>query len=66
MISSVTITDYNYEIAWKLLYERFEYKCTIMQTHLQAIYSQDSLKSESSIGPRKVLKTTNEILRFRS
>ena len=63
LISSVTITDYNYEIAWELLHERYENKRSIVQAHLQAIWSQCSLKSESSTGLRKLLETTNENLR---
>ena len=63
LISSVTITGYNYEIAWELLHERYENKRSIVQAHLQAIWSQCSLKSESSTGLRKLLETTNENLR---
>ena len=63
LISSVTITEYNYEIAWELLRERYENKRSIVQAHLQAIWSQCSLKSESSNGLRKLLETTNQNLR---
>ena len=63
LISSVTITDQNYEIAWELLHERYENKRSLVQAHLQAIWSQGSLKSESSTGLRKLLETTNENLR---
>ena len=61
--SSVTITDYNYEIAWELLHEHYENKRSIVQAYLQAIWSQGSLKSESSTCLRKLLETTNENIR---
>ena len=63
LISSVTITDSNYKIAWDLLHDRFENRRSIVQAHLQAIWSQSSLRTESSIGLRKLLETTNENLR---
>ena len=63
LISSVTITDYNFEIAWKFLHERHENKRSMVQAHLPGIWSQGSLKSESSTGLRKLLETTNENLR---
>ena len=63
LISSVTISECTYEIAWELLHERYENKKSIVQAHLQAIWSQGSLKSESSTDLKKLLETTNEILR---
>ena len=58
LISSVTITDYNYEIAWELLHERYENKRSIVQAHLQAIWSQCSLKSQSTGILNRSEKTT--------
>ena len=63
LIRSVTITDYNNEIAWKLLHERSENKRRILQAHIQANLSQGFLKPESSNGLRKLLETTNDNLR---
>ena len=63
LISSITITDANYTIARQLLQERYENKRSIVQAHLQIIWSQPSMKMESSTGLRKILETTNEHLR---
>ena len=41
LISSVTITDWNKEITWELLRERYENKRNIVQAHLQPIWSHD-------------------------
>ena len=63
LISSITITDTNYTIAMQLLQERYENKRSIDQARLQLIWSQPSMKLESSSGLRKILETTNEHLR---
>ena len=63
LISSITITDTNYTIAMQLLQERYENKPSIVQAHLQIIWSQPSMKMESSSGLQKNLETTNEHLR---
>ena len=63
LIASVTITDANYSIAMKLLHERYENKRCIVQAHLKAIWTQPSMRSESAVGLRKILETTNEHLR---
>ena len=63
LISSISITDANYNIAFALLKDRFENKRSIIQAHLQAIWSQPVLKTESALGLRKFLELTNEHLR---
>ena len=63
LISSLMITDANYEIALTLLRDRYENKRCIVQAHLKVIWSQPSMKCESGLGMRKILETTNEHLR---
>ena len=64
LISSTTITDTSYTIAMQLLQERYENKRSIVQAHLQIIWSHFSMKMESSSGLRKILETTNQHLRY--
>ena len=63
LISSITRTDTNFTIAMHLLQERYDNKRSIVQAHLQIIWSQPSIKMESSSDLRKILETTNEHLR---
>ena len=63
LICSVSITDANYAIALGLLTDRYANKRSIVQAHLQSIWSQSSMKVESASGLRKLLEVTNEHLR---
>ena len=63
IISSISITDANYNIALTLLKVRYENKRSIIQAHLQAIWTQPVLKTESALGLRKPLELTKETLR---
>ena len=63
LICSVAITDANYAIALCLLTDRYANKRSIVQAHLQSIWSQSSMKVESASGLRKLLEVTNEHLR---
>ena len=63
LFSSISITDANYNIALTLLKDRYENKRSIIQAHLQAIWSQPVLKNESALGLRILLELTNEHLR---
>ena len=63
LICSVSITDANYAIAMGLLTDRYANKRSIVQAHLQSIWSQPSMKVESASGLRKLLEVTNEHLR---
>ena len=63
IISSLRITDANYPIAWQLLKDRYDNTQTIVHAHLQAIWSQSSMKVESWSGLRKLHETTKEHLR---
>ena len=63
LITSVTITDANYGTAMNVLHERYENKRCIVQANLKAIWTQPPMRSESVVGRRKNLETTNEHLR---
>ena len=63
LISSTLITDSNYNNALTLLKDRYENKRSIVQAHLQAIWSQPVLKTETSLGLKKRLELTKERLR---
>ena len=61
--SPVTITDANYSIAMKLLHERYENKRCIVEVHLNAIWTQSPMRSESAVGSRENLESTCDYLR---
>ena len=64
LISSISITDQNYLIAMDMLTERYANKRSIVQAHLQKLWTQPSMKTEYGHGLRKLLETTNEHLPF--
>ena len=63
LTSSISITYANHNIALTLLKDRYENKKSFIQAHLQAIWLQLFLKTESALGLRKLLVLTNEHLR---
>ena len=63
IIGSISITDANYNIALKLLKDRYENKRSVIEAHLQALWPQPVLKTESALGLRKHLEHTIEHLR---
>ena len=63
LISSISRNAANYNIASALLKDRYENRRGIFQSHLQAIWSQPVLKTESALGLRNLLELTNEHLR---
>ena len=63
IFSSLRITDANYPIAWQLLKDRYDNTRSKVHAHLQAIWSQSSMKVESGSGLRKLHETTNAHLR---
>ena len=60
LIRSVAITDANYPIALGLLKERYANKRSIVQSQLQSISSQPSMKVESATDLKKLLEVTKE------
>ena len=53
LTSSISITDENYNIALRLLKDRYENKRSIIQAHLQAVWSQPVLNIGSALRLRK-------------
>ena len=60
IISSLLVTDANYDIAKRKLEERYNNKRSIVKAHLTAINALPVLKKESSVELRRLLESTNE------
>ena len=60
IVSSLLVTDANYDIAKRKLEERYNNKRSIVKAHLAAIHALPAVKKESSIELRKLLESTNE------
>ncbi|XP_050315358.1 uncharacterized protein LOC126749716 [Anthonomus grandis grandis] len=54
-ISSLEISDANYDVAWNILNERFENKQILVSNHVTAIFNLPSLSRESGRGLRVIL-----------
>lgn len=54
-IKSLQICDVNYEIAWKLLHERYENKQILMKNHIKAIFELPILSKETHTGLNQIL-----------
>lgn len=54
IISSLEISDLNYEVAWNLLKERYDNKRVIVQTHIKAIMELPTMTKENSSGLRRI------------
>ena len=60
IVSSLLVTDANYDIAKRKLEERYNNKRSIVKAHLAAIHALPVVKKESSVELRKLLESTNE------
>ena len=60
IVSSLLVTDANYDIAKRKLEERYNNKRSIVKAHLAAIHALPAVKKESSVELRKLLESTNE------
>ena len=60
IVSSLLVTDANYDIAKRKLEERYNNKRSIVKAHLAAIHDLPAVKKESSVELRKLLESTNE------
>ena len=60
IVSSLLVTDANYDIAERKLEERYNNKRSIVKAHLAAIHALPAIKKESSAELRKLLDSTNE------
>ncbi|XP_018376530.1 PREDICTED: uncharacterized protein LOC108769819 [Trachymyrmex cornetzi] len=63
VISSLEISDLNYEVAWKLLKDRYDNKRVIVHTHIKAIMELPSLTKENSIELRQVADGASKHIR---
>ncbi|XP_031353317.1 uncharacterized protein LOC116178110 [Photinus pyralis] len=63
IIESMQITAENYEIAWKMLSERYEQKELIIYSHLRSIFEYPSLTKESHVDLRNMFDTFTKNLR---
>lgn len=54
-INSLQVCDDNYEVAWKLLNERFENKQALIKNHVIAHFELPTLKEESYQGLNSIL-----------
>lgn len=57
-----TITDANYQVAWKALQERYDNRRILIKTQLKLLFSQTVANVESASNIRKILDTTNECI----
>ena len=60
IVSSLLVTDANYDIAKRKLEEGYNNKRSIVKAHFAAIHALPSIKSESSTELRKLLESSNE------
>ena len=60
IVSSLLVTDANYDIAKRKLEERYNNKRSIVKAHLASIHALPAIKKESSVELRKLLESTNE------
>ena len=56
IVSSLLVTDANYDIAKRKLEERYNNKSSIVKAHLAAIYTLPAIKRESNVELRKRLE----------
>lgn len=54
-LQSLSLSNENYDAAWKLLKSRFENKRLIVQHHIQALFDLPILAKESASSLRKLI-----------
>ncbi|XP_026476050.1 uncharacterized protein LOC113381314 [Ctenocephalides felis] len=62
-IAAIDASDSNYDIAWKILKDRFENKRLIIHNHIKAIFDSPKCSRESHTELRTLLETTSRHLR---
>ena len=60
IVSSLLVTDANYNIANRKLEEHYNNKRSIVKAHLAAIHALPAIKRESNVELRKLLESTNK------
>ncbi|XP_035455669.2 uncharacterized protein LOC118268519 isoform X2 [Spodoptera frugiperda] len=63
VIKSLDFRGDNYSTAWQLLCERFDNKQMLIDKHIQALFSVETLQKEGSQGLRQLVDITNKNLR---
>lgn len=63
VIQSIEFSAQNYKVAWELLCERFDNKRLLIQNHVSAIFSMDSISKESSFSIKRIIDQLNKNLR---
>jgi len=63
VINSLEISDLNYEVAWKLLRERYDNKRVIVHTHIRAIMELPSMTKENSSELRQIADGASKHIR---
>ena len=54
-LSTLPITDANYTVAWKILVERYDEKCTLVLQHMGRLVHAPAPKGETAAGLRSLL-----------
>jgi len=62
LIKTLSISDANYDEAWKILTERYDNKREIIHSLLKRLFNQHHLTNESVTGLKQLLDTTKECL----
>lgn len=63
VIQELEITSENYHVAWQLLNENYENKASIIESHIKALFNQESLPKESHVELQQLLNNSLKHLR---
>ena len=63
IIQSMEITDVNYDIAWRMLKNRYENKKLIIHSHVKAIFELTPVKNEANYALRKLIDNFSKNIR---
>ncbi|KYQ59009.1 hypothetical protein ALC60_01980 [Trachymyrmex zeteki] len=62
VISSLELSDANYDVAWSILKDRYDNKRVIIQSHVKAILDLPLMSKENSVDLRKISDGTSKHL----
>lgn len=63
VIKSIEMTGDNFEVAWKLLCERYDNKRQLIANHIHALFNINHIQKESSVRLRQLFDTVQKNLR---
>ncbi|XP_030763136.1 uncharacterized protein LOC115887778 [Sitophilus oryzae] len=63
LLTSLEVSEANYDKAWSLLSDRYENKRAIIQTHLKSFFEMPVITKESHIALRNLIDTSSQHLR---